>query len=182
MRLVSESVCALMPSGSRQVLLAPTHTCTSLLDHVLLTSAKSEIPNPPCQNTWTSNLVLALIIFDIITISLFISLRSQPCLSYRVLIMFEFCFFPTYPSSEVCGKVGNSTWMQSAAPHRRRVCLSVLLRSQPVIWGEIRVVWDFKLSGREKPELPISAFWSFDSFVSKQSGHIRLKSVWCSNF
>ncbi len=43
MRLVSESAAVLMPVGSRQVLSAPTHTCTSLHDHVLLTSAKPEI-------------------------------------------------------------------------------------------------------------------------------------------
>lgn len=44
MRLVSKSAAALMPAGSRQVLLAPTHTCTSLPDHVLLTSAKPKRP------------------------------------------------------------------------------------------------------------------------------------------
>lgn len=42
MRLVSKCTAVLMPAGSRQVLLATTHTSTSLSDHILLTSAKPE--------------------------------------------------------------------------------------------------------------------------------------------
>lgn len=76
-------------------------------------------------------------------------------------------------------KVGNCTWMYGTVPRRRRARLSNLLGSQPVIWGEIRAVWDFKRCGREWVELPVCAVWCLDSYVSKQSRHIRLRSVWC---
>lgn len=100
----------------------------------------------------------------------------------ELLFSSHFAFSYFFPSPEVGGKVGKSTWMHGAAPRRRRVCLSVLVGSQSVIWGEIGAVRDFKRCGPQWVELPVSAVWSFDSFVSKQSRHIRLSSVWCWNF
>ena len=94
------------------------------------------------------------------------------CLNSRCSLLF-------LPLKKSLLKVGNCTWIYSRVAHRGRSCLSALLRSQPVIWVEIRAVWDFNRCGREWAELPVSAVWSFDSYVSKQSRHIRLRSVWC---
>lgn len=141
MRLVSKSAAALMPAGSRQVLLAPTHTCTSLPDHVLLTSAKPKSP---------INYVTCFHVkghFSLTILYPYILWFNLVCLAEVLFCLRFWIFFPS-PWS-LCGKVGCSTWMHSTAPHRRRVYLSIRVRSQPVIWGEIRAVWDFKRCGRE---------------------------------
>lgn len=184
MRLASESAAVLMPAGSRQVLSAPTHTCTSLHDHVLLTSAKPEILINHVDITWTVyfayNLDCCSNHYHIILL-VCLSKDNRVCLAEsRVIVLFVLQLFWLFlPLKKSLLKVGNCTWMYSTAPRRRRARLSVLLGSQPVIWGEIRAVWDFKRCGREWVELPVSAVWSFDSYVSKQSRYIRLRSVWC---
>lgn len=99
-------------------------------------------------------------------------------LLFGLYFRFSWLFLPQKKSLL---KVGNCTWMYNTVPCRRRAPLSFLVGSQRVIWGEIRAVWDFKCCGREWVELPVSAVWSFDSYVSKQSRHIRLSSVWCWN-
>lgn len=74
-------------------------------------------------------------------------------------------------------EVGSYPWMLTAVPRRRRVGLSVPVGPQPVIWGSSAGL-GFPVSGREGAELPVSAFWSFDSYVSKPSCSITLTLVW----
>lgn len=92
-----------------------------------------------------------------------------------------FCLYLQFLTFAFPKEKSPETWATAlgTVPHRRRVCLSVLVGSRALIWKEIRAVWDFKRCGREWVELPVLAVWSFDSYVSKQSRHIRCNSVWC---
>lgn len=175
MGLVSESAAVLMSAGSRQVLLAPTHTCTCLTT-CLVNLRQTWSLYQPCQYTWT---VYIYFIF------LSVSLKRHPCLSCRKQ---SYCFvytsgIPTVPPPEEKSLEGGQTALGCTVQYLAGgvpVCL-FYSGSQPVIWGEIRAVWDFKRCGREWVELPVFAVWSFDSYVSKQSRHIRLRAVWCWN-
>lgn len=101
MRLASKSAAALMPAGSRWVLLAPTHTCTSLPDHVLLTSTKPKIPLNDVTYFHTI-LVLTLIIGDFFFFFWARVAQSQPCLSCRVIVLFTLWIFILFHPPEVC--------------------------------------------------------------------------------
>lgn len=75
-------------------------------------------------------------------------------------------------------EVGSYLWMLTTVPHRRRVCLSFLVGATASDLGESGGL-GFQCCGCAWAELPVSAFWSFVSYVSKLSRSIRLRFVWC---
>ncbi len=102
MRLVSKSAAVLMPARSRQVLLAPTHTCTGLPDHVLLTSDKPEIIISRVSTHEVYNLQPWLLFILLPDHFLGLSLKGELCESCRKQ---SYCSvltsgFLTFPPSE----------------------------------------------------------------------------------
>lgn len=130
---VSNSFPLWMPGGLMYVLLAPTQTCTRLPDHDSLTCAKSErvdvceqyifMPNLVCcvrwlLEQWTDN--RGCFEADRVVVIVFLMLHI---------------FWLFLPQKKSLLEVGRYPWMLTTVPLRRRVCLSFLVGSQPVIWG-----------------------------------------------
>lgn len=140
----ANEVAVVMPEGSRRRgQLAPT--CTSLPGHVLF--AESALIN--CAHR-----LLTLITVDIITRSFLLLLclskdgqgssgRKQSYCSVYTPGFSEF----SSPWREVSRRWAIALGCRVRHLAGRRARLSARLGSQPVIWGEIRAVWDFKRRG-----------------------------------
>lgn len=187
MMLVSKSAAVLMPAGSRRVLLAPTHTCTSLPDHISLTSAKPEILINHVSTR--AHLLITLIAVNIITRS-FLSLSPLKRQTVFVLQKADFLFCLRFRFFDF-----SSPWRKKSL-EGGQLHLDVQYSTSQVgvpicLFYSGHSRWFEGRSGRFETSSTAAVneqscqsllFEVFDSYVSKQSNHIRLRSVWCWNF